>query len=151
MDATGVPIFGAPEPSKPHTERRAAYAVILRPDGTVAVVQGPSSATRPSGRLWLPGGGSVPGESAAETVIREIREELARDVRLIHQIGEAIEFFYAANDDLHFRMSATFFRAELGEVRQAEAEYELCWLPAEEACREFFHQCHAWAVRHVMS
>jgi 8-oxo-dGTP pyrophosphatase MutT (NUDIX family) len=151
VDATGVPIFGAAEPGKPHTERRAAYAVILRPDGTVAVVQGPASATRPSRRLWLPGGGTLPGESATETMIREIREELARDVRLLHPFVEAIEFFYAANDELHFRLSATFFRAELGEVRPTEPEYELFWIPAEEACREFYHQCHAWAVRHVMS
>ncbi len=93
----------------------------------------------------------MPGESATETLTREIREELARDVRLIHPIGEAIELFYAANDDRHYRMSAAFFRAELGKVQPTEPEYELCWLPADEACREFFHKCHAWAVRQVMA
>jgi len=136
-----VPIFGAPQANQPCTERRAAYAVVLDPDGRVAAVRGPS------GRLWLPGGGSLADESPAQTVIREVREELARDVRLIHKIGEAIEFFYAAGDDRHFRMSATFFRAEFGDTLQTEAEYEVYWVPINEARIAFFHKCHTWAVR----
>jgi 8-oxo-dGTP pyrophosphatase MutT (NUDIX family) len=36
-----------------------------------------------SGKFFLPGGGSLPEETAEETVRREIREELARSVRLM--------------------------------------------------------------------
>jgi 8-oxo-dGTP pyrophosphatase MutT (NUDIX family) len=141
-----VPIFGAPQANQPCTERRAAYAVVFDPDvcdgaGRVAAVRGPS------GRLWLPGGGSLADESPAQTVIREVREELARNVRLIRQIGAAIEFFYAAGEDRHFRMSATFFQAEFGDTLQTEAEYEIYWVPINEVRTTFFHKCHAWAVR----
>ena len=33
--------------------------------------------------------GSLPGETPEETLVREVREELARSVRLVTKIGEA--------------------------------------------------------------
>jgi 8-oxo-dGTP pyrophosphatase MutT (NUDIX family) len=128
-----------------YTERRAAYGVILGENGTVAVVRGPS------GRFWLPGGGSLPGESAEETLVREVREELGRGVRQIHRIGEATQFFYAATDDRHYQMAATFLRADFAEELNTGAEHELCWLPLAQADTAFFHECHDWAVKQVAS
>jgi hypothetical protein len=64
---TEGPTFGVREAGTPYTERCAAYEVVLGAAETVAVVRGPS------GRFWLPGGGSLPGESAEDTLAREVR------------------------------------------------------------------------------
>jgi ADP-ribose pyrophosphatase YjhB (NUDIX family) len=134
------PTFGIRKSGTTYTERSAAYAIVLGGSGAVAAVRGPS------GRFWLPGGGSLPGESAEDTVAREVREELARGVRLRHRIGEATQFFYAANDDRHYRMVAVFFLADFTETLNTQAEHELAWLSLHQAGAAFLHECHGWAL-----
>jgi 8-oxo-dGTP pyrophosphatase MutT (NUDIX family) len=100
----------------------------------------------------LPGGGSLPDEGPEDTIIREIREELARAARLVRKIGEAVQYFYAATDDRYYRMQAVFFMAELTDEPSgwAQAEHDLYWLPVAEAEQAFYHQSHAWAARHTL-
>ena len=139
MSADAIPakVFGAIIEGATYGPRPAAYAVIKTTDGAVAVVK-----TRRG--CFLPGGGSLPGETPEETVRREVREELARDVRLIREIARAVQYFRA--DDQHYRMEAVFFAAEfIGEPTGA-GEHELHWLNVSETAHAFFHQCHAWAV-----
>ena len=100
--------------------------------------------------IGLHGGGSLPGETPEETLRREGREELARSVRLVRKIGEATQFFYAADDDCHYKMLGVFFLAELPDEPDGHGEHELFWLPLDEAARAFFHECHAWAARLVL-
>ncbi len=85
--------FGARLEGVAYTERPAAYAVVAGENSTVAAVRGTA------GMIGLPGGGSLPGETPEQTLVREVREELARSVRLVRRIGEATQFFYAADDD----------------------------------------------------
>src|SRR5215210_7129364 len=98
--------FGVRLEGVAYADRPAAYAVVAGENGTVAAVKGTS------GRFFLPGGGSLPGEAAGEAVRREVREELARSFRLIRPIGAATQYFHAADDDRHYKMSAEFFLAE---------------------------------------
>ncbi|MFL6208978.1 MAG: NUDIX domain-containing protein [Pyrinomonadaceae bacterium] len=133
-------IFGSPEPAVTYTERRAAYVVIKHND-QVALVKGQE-------KYFLPGGGSLPGERPEETITREVVEELARSVRLLRTLGEAIQYFYAAADDRHYRMLATFFSGEfMAQLTGRACEHELLWLPISEIEHVCFHACHAWAVR----
>jgi 8-oxo-dGTP diphosphatase len=134
------PIFGCrPEGVVCHP-RPAAYAVITNANGQVGVVRGPS------GYYWLPGGGSDPGETPEETVRREVREELGRQVRLLHQVGAAVQFFYAASEKCWYEMTAVFFRAEFEGEPLGAGEYELHWLDTARQGELFFHACHAWAA-----
>lgn len=134
-------IFGQTEPGIEYTERRAAYVVIFSDDGKVARVKA-------GHKYFLPGGCSGHGEAPEGTIHREVREELARSVRLIHPICAATQYFYSATDDRHYRLQAVFFRGELtGEPTGGTAEHETEWLPFEEAEDVCFHACHAWAVR----
>jgi putative acetyltransferase len=133
--------FGPRLEGVPYADRPAAYAVVAGANETVAAVKGPS------GRIGLPGGGSLPGETAEETVQREVREELARSVRLIRTIGAATQYFYAADDGRHYQMTAVFFLAEFPDEPTGRGEHDLFWLPLVEADKAFFHQSHAWAVR----
>jgi 8-oxo-dGTP diphosphatase len=132
------PDFGFENPAIEYEPRPAAYAVITDREGRIAAVKG----TR--GGYFLPGGGSQFGETAEQTVAREVREELARDIRIVRQIGEAIQFFYA--DGRHYRMEAVFFEAEFAS---GAGEHELHWLASEDLERAFFHQCHVWAACQV--
>jgi 8-oxo-dGTP pyrophosphatase MutT (NUDIX family) len=122
-----------------YKDRRAAYAVIFAEIETVAVIKARE-------KYWLPGGGSLPDETAEETAIREVREELARSVRLIQKIGQATQYFYSAADDCHYKMDAVFFLAEFIDEPFGAGEHELHWMLVAKAATDFFHQCHAWAV-----
>ncbi len=70
---TETATFGARLEGVAYVDRPAAYAVVAGENGTVAAVKGTS------GKFFLPGGGCLPGETAEETVKREVREELARN------------------------------------------------------------------------
>jgi 8-oxo-dGTP diphosphatase len=133
--------FGSRQEGVHYTERPAAYAVVIGENGTVAVVKG-----EPSGLFWLPGGGSLPTETAEETIEREVREELACNIRLLRRIGEAKQYFYASTDNRHYEMVAVFFLAEFPDEPSGPGEHDLYWLPLAEAERAFFHESHAWAV-----
>jgi 8-oxo-dGTP pyrophosphatase MutT (NUDIX family) len=97
--------------------------------------------------MFLPGGGSLPGETPEETLVREVREELARSVRLVHKIGEATQFFHAAADGCHYKMLGVFFLAEFPDEPSGQGEHDLFWLPLKGAAGAFFHESHAWAAR----
>src|SRR5262245_17613821 len=100
MGMTETATFGVPLEGVSYADRSAAYAVVAGANGTVAAVRSTSD------KFFLPGGGCLPGEAFEETVRREVREELARSVRLVRRIGTATQYFYAADDDRHYRMSA---------------------------------------------
>jgi 8-oxo-dGTP pyrophosphatase MutT (NUDIX family) len=134
-------MFGAPLEGITYTDRPAAYAVVYGENGTVAAVRAMS------GMIALPGGGCLPGEAADETLVREVREELARSIQIICRIGEATQFFYAAQENCHYKAMAVFFLADFPDQPSGQGEHELFWLPLADAERAFFHASHAWAVR----
>jgi 8-oxo-dGTP pyrophosphatase MutT (NUDIX family) len=141
LPMTEMLIFGSPEPNVQYTERRAAYVVIGSLDGEVAVVKSRQ-------KHFLPGGGSLAGETSEETVVREVCEELARSVRLTRRLGEATQYFYSSTDKRHYKMLAVFFSGEFtDEPCGGEGEHELHWLPVRKAEQSCFHACHAWAIR----
>jgi 8-oxo-dGTP diphosphatase len=140
VPAFDTPTFGSPTPGVVYRKRPAAYAVIRDAAGAVAVIRVPSG-------LWLPGGGALAGEAPEEAAVREVREELGRDVRLLVQIGTAVQFFFAPDEDTHYEMTAVFFRAELVGEPLGPGEHRWHWLAPDEPGPPFFHACHAWAVR----
>ena len=136
-------IFGSPEPGVQYAERRAAYVVVFNGDGEVATVKSRN-------KHFLPGGGSLADETPEKTIVREVREELARGVRLTRAIGEAVQYFYSAADEQHYKMRVVFFAGEFTDESPGGAgEHELRWLTVAEAERACFHACHAWAARRV--
>jgi 8-oxo-dGTP pyrophosphatase MutT (NUDIX family) len=138
---SGNAVFGRCLEGASYTDRPAAYAVVAGENGTVAAVRGASA------MIGLPGGGSLPGETPEATVMREVREELARGVRLLRIIGTATQFFYAADDDRQYKMTAVFFLAEFPDEPTGRGEHEMFWLRLDDAEEAFFHLSHAWAVR----
>ncbi|MFN7929933.1 MAG: NUDIX domain-containing protein [Blastocatellia bacterium] len=134
------PEFGTMNPALAYTPRRAAYVVILDAERRVAAVKGKR-------HYFLPGGGSLPDETPEQTVVRETREELARELGNLRQIGQAVQYFFA--DETHYRMEAVFFAAEFAGEATGEGEHRLEWLDAEQVVTGFFHQCHVWAINQL--
>ena len=136
-------IFGFQKPNVSYTERQAAYVVISD--------NGKFAAVKPQEKYFLPGGGSLSGETSEDTVVREVSEELARSVRLIRKIDEVIQYFYSAADDRYYKMRATFFVGEFIDEScgNSTGENELCWLSKAKAEQAFFHECHEWATRQI--
>jgi 8-oxo-dGTP pyrophosphatase MutT (NUDIX family) len=127
-------IFGkAPSDQEPRP-RDAAYVVISEA-GSVAVVQHGST-------YFLPGGGAEPGESPNETVTRELAEELACEIVIDREIGSAVQHFYSADDQVYYRMTATFFTGHFA----TEPSGDVVWLPEAALRDSLFHECHRWAV-----
>ena len=132
-----VATFGDKVPGCEYFDRPAAYAVILDDRGRVGVV--------PGKRGWfLPGGGTDPGETPEQTVLREAREEIARELILGELLGEATQYFSV--DEKYCRLLAAFYIAELSAPVDIEAEYELQWVSLNDSREDFFHACHVWAA-----
>jgi 8-oxo-dGTP pyrophosphatase MutT (NUDIX family) len=106
------------------------------------------AAIRPRGKpgIWaLPKGKIDPGESAAETAVREVREETGVEGRLVEKLGD-IRYVYTANweerkGERIFKVVSFFLlragRGRIGEIDEAmQVEVaEARWLPLEEAPR----------------
>ena len=137
QSAAITPVFGTLNPALDYIHRAAAYVVIRDAQARVAAVKGKR-------HYFLPGGGALPDETPEQTVVREVREELARELRDLRQLGQAVQYFVA--DETHYRMEAVFFAAEFATEADGVGEHELEWLDVAQAAASFFHQCHVWAI-----
>jgi 8-oxo-dGTP pyrophosphatase MutT (NUDIX family) len=106
------------------------------------------AAIRPRGkeRIWaLPKGHIDPGESAADTAMREVREETGVEGRLVEKLGD-VRYVYTASweggsGERIFKVVSFFlFRAGRGRIGEIDEAMrievaEARWLPLDEAPR----------------
>jgi 8-oxo-dGTP pyrophosphatase MutT (NUDIX family) len=102
------------------------------------------AAIRPRGKpegLWaLPKGQIDAGESAAETAVREVREETGVSGRLVEKLGD-VRYVYSRSGERVFKVVSFFLlRAGRGRIGEIEEEMrievaEARWLPLDEAPR----------------
>ncbi len=112
--------------------RAIAIAVVRRADGALLV----TSATEPgTGRVLVrpPGGGVDPGESAADAVVRELREELGVDSGAVRPLGELEHRLTFAGRELHERVSvlAVDLPADASLPPTTDAGHPVWWLPTD--------------------
>ncbi|WP_460168412.1 NUDIX domain-containing protein [Thermostilla marina] len=69
-------------------QRRGVVAVIRR-DEQLLVIRRANGVAAP-GKLCFPGGGMLPGESEPQTLIRELREELAVEITPLRRLWESM-------------------------------------------------------------
>ncbi len=102
------------------------------------------AAIRPQGKtdVWaLPKGNLEPGESAAETALREVREESGVEGRLVEKLGDVRYVYTRRGGERVFKVVSFFLlrarRGRLGAIDEAmRVEVaEARWLPLEEAPR----------------
>ncbi len=101
------------------------------------------AAIRPRGRddVWaLPKGKIDAGESAAETAVREVREETGVEGRLVEKLGD-VRYVYTFRGQRIFKVVSFFLlragRGRIGAIEEAMRieVAEARWLPLEEAPR----------------
>jgi len=103
------------------------------------------AAIRPQGRpegLWaLPKGNLDPGETPAETAVREVREETGVEGRLGEKLGD-VKYTYSRRDRVRVFKIVSFYLLTAGAGRIGEIEErmrvevaEARWLPLDEAPR----------------
>jgi 8-oxo-dGTP pyrophosphatase MutT (NUDIX family) len=104
------------------------------------------AAIRPGGRddVWaLPKGRIDDGESAADTAVREVREETGVEGRLVEKLGD-VRYVYTAKwagGERIFKVVSFFLlragRGRIGDIEEAMRieVAEARWLPLEEAPR----------------
>jgi 8-oxo-dGTP pyrophosphatase MutT (NUDIX family) len=106
------------------------------------------AAIRPGGkdRVWaLPKGRIDPGEAAAETAVREVREETGVEGRLVEKLGD-VRYVYTASwegakGERIFKIVSFFLlragRGRIGDIDDAMRieVAEARWLPLDEAPR----------------
>ena len=102
------------------------------------------AAIRPGGKppgVWaLPKGLVDPGESPAETAVREVREETGVEGRLVEKLGD-VKYVYTRDGERIFKIVSFFLlragRGRIGEIEESMRieVAEARWLPLEEAPR----------------
>jgi 8-oxo-dGTP pyrophosphatase MutT (NUDIX family) len=103
------------------------------------------AAIRPQGKpegLWaLPKGNLDPGESPAETAVREVWEETGVRGRLVEKLGD-VKYTYTRRSGVRVFKVVSFYLLAAGRGRIGEIEErmrvevaEARWLPLEEAPR----------------
>ena len=144
IEAASAVTFGNRPAGVDTTLRLASYAVILDGEGRVAAV---SVNVRGQSMLWLPGGGRNGNETPEQTIEREVREELGCGVQVLQWIGDATQFFFAADEDRWYEIHARFYLAELTNQADSSGEYILQWIDSQTQQHRFFHACHTWACQ----
>jgi 8-oxo-dGTP pyrophosphatase MutT (NUDIX family) len=103
------------------------------------------AAIRPQGKpdgVWaLPKGNIDPGESPADTAIREVREETGVEARLVEKLGD-VRYVYTRRGGARIFKVVSFFllratRGRIGDIDESmQVEVaEARWLPLDEAPR----------------
>jgi 8-oxo-dGTP pyrophosphatase MutT (NUDIX family) len=101
------------------------------------------AAIRPRGRekVWaLPKGRIDDGESAAETAVREVREETGVEGRVVEKLGD-VRYVYTWDGERIFKVVSFFLlragRGRIGAIEEAMRieVAEARWLPLAEAPR----------------
>lgn len=138
-----VPVFGAHDARFELVTRPSAYGLLFDREQRVALVR-----TRKG--CWLPGGGVERGESRAQALVREFREECGFVIAERELVARALQY---APDPSHRRCYAktsSFHRVELldGSGLPSELDHVLLWLPAHEAYAQLVARSHAWALEH---
>jgi 8-oxo-dGTP pyrophosphatase MutT (NUDIX family) len=110
------------------------------------------AAIRPQGKrgVWALPKGKIDGESAAETAVREVREETGVEGRVVEKLGD-VRYTYTATwegakGERIFKVVSFFLltagRGRIGEIDEAmrvEVD-EARWLPLDEAPRLLTHK-----------
>ncbi len=140
-----VPEFGVRLAGVTYRPRVGAYAIIIDPQHRVVTIETQQA-------LFLPGGGCHPGEAPEVTLRREVREECGYELRTYRRIGEAVDYFYASSEGIHYRLHSVFFAAAFGARLDVgvEADQRLLWLDLRTVLERLQRPSQVWAVRQVL-
>ncbi|MEX2245516.1 MAG: NUDIX hydrolase [Dehalococcoidia bacterium] len=106
--------------------------------------------------LWaLPKGTPEPGESLAQTALREVREETGLDVEITRDLGMIAYEFARPAQGVRFEKTVHHYLMRptgTGSIERHDAEYDrVAWFPADEALRLMTYRNEAEVVRRALA
>ncbi len=143
---SGVPQFGEAIPGTVYRDRPSAFGVLVRDDGRIAVAR----ITREDGSHDhdLPGGALDPGESEAEAMAREFREETGLSVEAGAEFARANQLVQNHTSGPVNNLCVFFEACETGPAGAVEEpDHELVWMAPEEAAQAMYKGAAGWAIR----
>ncbi len=135
-------------PRTPRPHKQIAVAIVLR--GKEILIDQRLETSMLSGLWEFPGGKIEPGETAAECVVREVKEEIGIDIEVVTELA-TIEHAYT-----HFTITLIAFICRyLGGEAQALQCSEVRWIspaalsefPFPGANQKLFPHLHAWLAK----
>jgi 8-oxo-dGTP pyrophosphatase MutT (NUDIX family) len=114
-------------------QERSAGGVVVRGDETIVIVP-----TRRGAQgqkvLALPKGHVDPGETPAQTALREVREETGVDAELVNKLGDVRYFYQRGGKRIFKRVTFYLFVYRGGSIDDHDDEVEEArWIPLTEA------------------
>ena len=141
IDDPGAPAINSVVPS--------VVAIVRDDEGRILMIH-----KTDNNRWALPGGGHEPGESIADTVVREVKEETGYDVEVETITGTYTNPRHVmAYDDGEVRQQFSIaFRAKLigGAKRTSEESSEVEWLTPDEISRLNLHPSMRLRLAHAL-
>ncbi|HUE85180.1 MAG TPA: GNAT family N-acetyltransferase [Vicinamibacterales bacterium] len=132
--------FGTPTTDAHTTVRPSAYAVIANAQREIAVVTSDEA-------ILLPGGEIDADETSDTALVREVQEECALHVRVVTNLGDAIQFVHSARNAAHYEKRSNFVGAEVLGASAGPPEHVTRWLSPPDALGAVTYESHAWAIR----
>jgi 8-oxo-dGTP pyrophosphatase MutT (NUDIX family) len=131
--------------------RSAGGVVFRRVDAATEIIL----CGRTAERLWaLPKGTPEPGESVAETALREVREETGLGVQIVDDLGTIEYEFARPAKGVRFEKSVQHYLMRpdgRGSIEEHDHEYDRVeWFPVAEALRSMTYPNEANVVRRAL-
>ncbi len=102
-----------------------------------------------SNGYFLPGGGIDSGETEVDALNWELIEEIGYQVSVIAEIGAAVEYIKASEDEKYYQIRSKFYKVQLDSKigEGIERDHRLVWLLQEDALKLLTRQSQVWAVQ----
>jgi ribosomal-protein-alanine N-acetyltransferase len=142
------PQFGRHLEGRQYIVRPGSYALIRNSRGQIAIIDSMNG-------IGLPGGGADAGETPAQTLHRELREECGCEIVIERELGFATDFVHSTREG-NFEKRCTFFEAHFDghpdeEIISPEPGTRIIWLSPADARQVLSHESHRWAIAHLPS
>jgi ADP-ribose pyrophosphatase YjhB (NUDIX family) len=127
----------------------AASAIVTNSEGKILLHR------RSDNSLWgLPGGAMEIGESIAETVAREVKEETGLDVTIEHLIGiysDPRHIIAFSDGEVRQQFSICFAcKAVGGELRVSEESFEVAFFTVQQIEQLTMHESTRLRIKHYL-
>lgn len=127
-----------------YIDRVGAYIIVIR-DGALATTKAPKG-------HYLPGGGIKNGESHAECIMREAKEETGYDVKVGRYLCSA-DKYWKNGEKGYFHPIQYYYAGELldktGESNEWDTEF--AWLPIGDIEEKMVVDAQIWAVNKLLN
>ncbi|MGX7419802.1 NUDIX hydrolase [Carnobacterium gallinarum] len=139
--------FGTKVEDQDYKVRIGVYALIFNQDKTQLLVVSP-----PNGSYLLPGGEMEGLETQAETLHREVMEELGFIVEIGMYLGEAEDYYYSTFRKQYYHNPGYFYMIDSWkeECPPLEDFNRLEWMNTEVAIERLKRGSHKWAIQHYL-